>query len=102
MGDTPQLCAALRVLSVFDQVRGELSTARELGEDLLTLAQTVQDSALLLVAHQTLGEALLHIGEPVACREHLEQVIALYNPQQRHSLVSHYGIDPEVTPRSLA
>jgi class 3 adenylate cyclase/predicted ATPase len=85
MGETPQLFSVLTGLSLFYQVRGELPTARELAEELLTLAQTVQDSALLLQAHSALGSALLHLGEPVASREHMEQGIALYNPQQHRS-----------------
>jgi predicted ATPase len=85
MGETPQLFPVLLGLSLFYQVRGELPTARELAEELLSLAQTVQDSALLLQAHVALGTALLHLGELVASREHLEQAIALYNPQQHYS-----------------
>jgi tetratricopeptide (TPR) repeat protein len=33
---------------------------------------------------------------------HLEQVVALHNPQQHHSLAFLYGFHPEVVPRSLA
>jgi predicted ATPase len=80
-------------LWVFYQVRGEFLTARELGEQLLTLAQTVQDSALLLVAHGALGETLLRVGEFVAGQEHLEQGIALDNPQQHRSFALLYGND---------
>jgi hypothetical protein len=38
--------------------RAELQTTRELGEQLLTLAQRVQDPALLLEAHRALGVSL--------------------------------------------
>jgi predicted ATPase len=101
MGETPQLFPVLCGLSAFYQVRGELPTQRELGEQLLSLAQSVQDSALLLQAHLWLGSALLHMGEPVASREHLEQGIALYNLQRHRSHALLSGGDPEVTPRSL-
>src|SRR5262249_9226580 len=86
MGETPQLFRVLGGLWAFYQVRGEFSTARELGEQRLTLAQTVQDSVLLLGAHFGLGETLLRTGDFVACQEHLEQGIALYNPQQHRSI----------------
>jgi predicted ATPase len=102
MGETPQLFPALSGLSTFYQARGELPTARELAEELLTLAQTVQDSTLLLQAHARLGEALLHMGEPVASREHLEQGIALCNPQQHRSHAFRSEGVPEVIFRSLA
>jgi len=101
MGETPQLFPVLCGLCAFYQVRGELLTARELGEQLFSLAQSVQDSVLLLQAHQWLGSTLLHMGEPVASKEHLEQEIALYNPQQHRSLASLAQGYPEVTPRSL-
>ena len=63
-------------------MRAELQTARELGEQLLTLAQRAQDSALLLEAHHALGAALLFLGEFAPARAHLEQGLALYDPQQ--------------------
>ncbi|MBI3250070.1 MAG: hypothetical protein HYZ50_26545 [Deltaproteobacteria bacterium] len=85
MGETPQLFPVLEGLSNFYQVRGELPTSRELAEELISLAQTVQDSALLVVAHGAMGSALLHMGEPAASLEHLEQGIALHNPQQHRS-----------------
>src|SRR5262249_17743249 len=53
---------------------------------LLSLAQNVQDSALLLMAHYALGVTLPRGGEFVAGRGHPEQAIALYNPHQHHSL----------------
>ena len=47
VGETPQLFPVLWGLWLFYFVRGELQTARELGEQLLSLAQSVQDPALL-------------------------------------------------------
>jgi predicted ATPase len=41
----------------------EYQTARELGEQLLSLAQSIQDSALFLAAHRALGEVLFYVGE---------------------------------------
>ena len=102
MGDTPQLFSVLWGLWAFYAIGGEFPTARELGEQLLTLAQTVPDSALLVEAHHALGETLLRVGEFVAGREHLEQGIALYNPQQHHSLAFLYGLDPGVACRDVA
>ncbi len=102
MGETPQLFPVLWGLYVFYQVRGEFPTARELAEQLLSLAQSVQDSALLLLAHHALGETLLRLGEFVACREHLEQGIALYNPQQHRSLAFRYRGDTGMACRSVA
>jgi class 3 adenylate cyclase/predicted ATPase len=85
VGKTPQLFPVLRGLVLFYINRGELQTARELGEQMLSLAQHLQDSARLADAHIMLGNALLFLKELGSARTHLEQGIALYNPQQHHS-----------------
>jgi tetratricopeptide (TPR) repeat protein len=67
--------------------RGEFQTARELGEQMLSLAQRVQDPARLADAHVLLGNALFFLREWGSARPHLEQGIALYNSQQHRSHV---------------
>ena len=93
-GETPQFFPALWGLWTFYLVRAESQMVREVGEQLLSLAQSVQDPRLLLQAHHVLGVSLSMLGEFAPAREHLEQGIALYDPQQRRS----YGFvyDPEV------
>ena len=66
-------------------MRAEFQTARELGEQLLSLAQRVQDPALLLEAHHALGDTLFYLGEFARARAHLEQGMALYDPQQHRA-----------------
>src|SRR5688500_2482854 len=58
IGETPQLFPFLFGLRTFYHVRGELQTAHELGEQLFSLAQSVQDPARLLEAHRALGSTL--------------------------------------------
>ncbi len=96
VGETPQLFWVLGGLWQFYLVRAEYQTARELGEQLLSLAQSVQDPALLLAAHRALGEPLFLLGELALARAHQEQGIALYNLQQHRSLAFLYGLDPGV------
>ena len=62
-GETPHLFPILRGLCEFYELRAEYQTAQELGEQLLALAQRQPDPALLLVAHQVLGDTLLCLGE---------------------------------------
>jgi predicted ATPase len=98
IGETAQLFAVLRGLWVLHHVRAELSTARELGEQLLTMAQRSNDSALLLEAHRALGSTVLWLGEFPLARTHLEQASALYDPQQHRALAFvHGGADPGVS-----
>src|SRR5262249_50743741 len=85
LGQTPQLIPTLLGLWGFYFVRGELSTTHELGEQLLSLAQREHDPALLVDAHGLLGWTLSHLGEFAPARDHAEQAIALYAPQQ-HSV----------------
>jgi class 3 adenylate cyclase/tetratricopeptide (TPR) repeat protein len=93
VGETPQLFPVLFGLWRFYQVRAEHQTARELAEQCFSLAQRVQDPTLLLQAHFALGVSLLWLGEVVAARAHLEQGIALYDPQEHRPLAFRAGID---------
>ena len=73
VGETPQLFQVLRGLWYFYLIRVELQTARELGEQLLTLAQQVGDPALRLEAHYALGNTLNYLGEFAAAQAHFAQ-----------------------------
>jgi predicted ATPase len=48
------------------------------------------------VAHHVLGDTLVWLGEFAAAREHLEQGIALYHPQQHRAPAFLYGYDSGV------
>jgi predicted ATPase len=63
VGDTPQLFVVLTGLVDFYRTRGELEAARELGEQLLTLAQRRHDPKHLAYAHLMLGHTLFYLGE---------------------------------------
>jgi predicted ATPase len=84
----------------FHNGRAEHQTAQELGEQLLSLARHLQDSAFLIVAHRALGNTLYHLGELGAARAHLEEGMALYDPQQHRSLAFLYGQDIAVVCRA--
>jgi class 3 adenylate cyclase/predicted ATPase len=100
LGETPQLFPVLWGLYAFYHVRAEYKQERELAEQLLSLAQRVDDPALLLLAHFALGDTLFWCGEFASARAHLEQTIALYDPQQHQSLALLYGQDPGVASRN--
>jgi predicted ATPase len=102
VGETPQLFQVLRGVWHCYLLRMELQRARELGEQLLTLAQQVGDPALRLEAHRALGNTLNYLGEFAAAQAHFAQGIALYDPQQHHSHAFRYGEDPGVACRAYA
>jgi predicted ATPase len=91
VGETFQLFPVLSGLYAFYVVRAELQTARELAEQFMHLAQSVQDPPLLLEAHLALGINLFYLGKLAPTRAHLEQAVALYNPQQHRSHAFLYG-----------
>jgi predicted ATPase len=79
-----------------------LHTARELGDTLLRLAQRADDPALAVVGHSALGATWLWLGALSAARQHLEEGIALYTPDQSRALVFRMGLDPGVGRRAIA
>jgi class 3 adenylate cyclase/predicted ATPase len=97
LGERPELFAVLRGLWEYHELRGDLKTALELGEELLRLARAADDPALRLIAHDVLGDTLYWLGEFPRALEHLEQGIALYRPDEHRALAhQHAGYDPGV------
>jgi DNA-binding SARP family transcriptional activator/predicted ATPase len=95
IGETPQLFPVLMGLGVFYLVRGELQTARELSAQVLRLAQSVRDPALLMEANLAVGVTSYFAGELAPAQEHLKQGIALYDPQECPSPVFFRAEDPK-------
>ena len=91
--DMQQLVPVLVGLWGLYDVRDQLPQARDMGEQLLALAHRQHDQALLVPAHRMLGEPLFWLGEFCAARAHLEQGIALYDPQQHRAHGLRYGHD---------
>src|SRR5215475_7503983 len=98
----PQLFLILRGLWNYYLVRAELKTAHELGEQLLTLAQQIQDSAMLVAAHRALGTTLFFLGMVATAHTHLMHGIALYEAQQYRPSTFQYGEDAGVVCHSFA
>ncbi|MFW0754690.1 adenylate/guanylate cyclase domain-containing protein [Pseudomonas sp. H11T01] len=88
------LFPALLGLRTHYQLRAQYSTACELGERLLSVAQTAQNPDLLVGAHAALGATLLLQGDLRNALEHQERVRVLYNPDRHSTHAITYGIDP--------
>ena len=102
VGETSQLLPVLWGLWLLFLQRGDLQTARELGTQLFSLAQQVQDPALLLQAHHALWATSFWFGELALARAHSEHGIALYDSQRHRSLAFRYGgHDPGVCCRDF-
>ena len=96
MGETPQLFPVLWGLESFYMARGESETAHLLGEQCFTLAQGVNDSALLLQAHLGLGREKFFLGDFPPALEHLTQGAARYDQDTHHAHAFVYRSDPGV------
>jgi len=81
--------------------RCEFDLAQELAGDLLRLSRQHDDSAGLVLGHTCSGRALMPVGSFATSRSHLEQVVALYDPNSHWSLAHQVGIDPRVTSQIL-
>ena len=87
VGETPQLFPVLLGLwHVLFYARG-VTDARELGEQLLTPGPErykIRRSSCP-GSHDAREQVLFYLGEFVSAREHFEQGVALYDPQQHRS-----------------
>ncbi|MFN5516316.1 MAG: AAA family ATPase [Cyanobacteriota bacterium] len=75
-------------------------TAKEVGEQLLGLAERLEDSACLVLAHRALGNTFYHRGDLAPARSHLDLGIELYDSSQHRSLTFLYGQDLAVVCRA--
>jgi DNA-binding winged helix-turn-helix (wHTH) protein/predicted ATPase len=96
LGDRQQLFPALFGLWRSAHVRGQLQTARALGEQLLGLANAQADPLLFVEAQGPLGQTLCMQGELTLAQEHLQRVVALYEPHWHRPLVVRCAYDPGV------
>jgi serine/threonine protein kinase/tetratricopeptide (TPR) repeat protein len=81
-------------LGVYYLVGAEYHAARRTEEQLLRIAESRQNTSLMVGAHAALGYSLEFLGELVDARDHFERAIAIYDPQKNLSYVSRYGFDP--------
>jgi DNA-binding winged helix-turn-helix (wHTH) protein/predicted ATPase len=101
LGDHQQLSSVLFGLWRSAHARAQLPTAREIGEQLLSLAGHQRAPALLVEAHAALGQTLCIQGELTLAREHLHQVVAHYEPQPHIPLAFRLGYDPGIYARAV-
>jgi predicted ATPase len=68
---------------------------RELANQFLTLAAKRRGTAPLMIGHRMMG-SVLHRGDFVEGRAHLDRAIALYDPKEHRSLAARFGQDVRV------
>ena len=93
LGETPHLFLVIQGLRRFYSGRHEYQAARELGEELVRLAQRQGDPALLREAYQGLGMACFFQGDLVTACEQYRQGSALCDAPSDLAHVLRYGQD---------
>jgi predicted ATPase len=86
----------LRALSTSYIIVANYEQSRKVGEQLLQLAEQVHDQNLLVEAHEALGITHFWTGAFAQARTHLEQSLALYDPEQLKSHMELFAWDPKV------
>src|SRR5262249_51225993 len=102
LGETPQLIHVLMGLRRLYLAQGALQAMSEVGAQLLTLAQRLQDRVLFVEAHQALGLSLLMLGQIAEAHTHLRQGVAYYTPEQPQPHGALHVLDPRVVCLSYA
>ena len=96
MGSTPEEFWVLAGLWKFFVGAARFDRARELAQELITLAEVGHNPSFLVVAHRAFGETALWTGDLNTAREHLEQVGILYRPEYHETTALRTGQDPAV------
>jgi len=94
IGETPHLFQALSGLWAYYDVRGEMEPTLELAKQLLSIAESAEDAALLPAAHHAMGQTFQLMGQFIPARAHLELSLSLYDPARHPShAVPYFGCD---------
>jgi predicted ATPase len=93
VGDVPQQFPVLYGFWAVQYVRMALREQHKLAGHILALAERHPDPERLCVAHRICGATNEMMGELLAAREHLEQAVALYDPERHGSTAFTFGQD---------
>jgi predicted ATPase len=99
LGSPPEFLHIPCGQSRYHMYRGELDLALRLDKDLLRLSRQREDSAGLVLGHQSSGRDLMLVGRFTPSRSHLEKALALYDPISHGSLGYQTGSHPGVAAR---
>ena len=103
VGETKELFPVLWGLWLFYLVRAEHTIAADLAGQLIELAETIDDTTLIVEAQPARGVSAVLMGELEEARSRLEQGVSIYDPSRHQTLsVSYGGVDPGVVSAAYA
>ena len=91
--DQRPLVRALFGLSLTYSARGKIRMGREIAEQMLAIAERLQEPEPLAYAHNLMGNTLFWLAELGTARMHLEKGISLYQPEWSRSLAFRFGFN---------
>ena len=94
--ETIFLFAMLNGLWGFHFTRGHLKLALAISQELMAVAEQLNDPGSIRDAHSAMGAALGYAGDLLAARRHLEQAAALTNVPRAMGKPYRFGPDPGV------
>jgi class 3 adenylate cyclase/predicted ATPase len=91
--DERPLVRALFGLSLTYSARGKIRVGRKVAEQMLAVAERLQELESVAYAHNLMGNSLFWLAEFGTARMHLEKGIALYQPEWSRSLAFRFGFN---------
>ena len=74
-------------------IRGDPRTALSVAKDCLQVAERRNDPLLIGIAHWLIGDSLLWLADLITARRHLENGLALCDPDRDRAEAARYGFD---------
>ncbi|HKA18987.1 MAG TPA: AAA family ATPase [Blastocatellia bacterium] len=102
LGDTPDVSEVLWGLWTYYVLKAELSTAHDLAEEFLNLAERLPYPGLAMRAHLVMQVTLMHLGDFAPALERFEKAFSLYDPERHLDDAFLYAQNPGVAMRCFA
>jgi predicted ATPase len=83
-------------------MRGKISPAMEIAEQLIVLAGKLNDSTLAMEAHRAMGATLIEMGKCTESLEHLDRASRLYTEHGHHGYTLNIGHDCKILSECFA
>jgi tetratricopeptide (TPR) repeat protein len=97
-----ELFQTLSGLKDYYDVRLELQTGLQLGEEMVRLARRLNNAGLSAMAHHQASTTRLYLGQAEGFLEQREQMLALYDADRDRPVVYQLGFDPLIASLSHA
>ena len=102
LGERPEISEVLWGLRTFYALRSELTAAREIGDEVLGLAERSEDRELAMRGHWMMLSTCMHLGEFAPAAEHFEKALSHYDPGLHVDDAFLYGLNPGIAMPCLA